>query len=194
MINRILLAGLLGGLALFLWEFVAHDVITPLGSAGLSRLPAEDATRATLKQQIPNSGLYYFPAPADMSNKDQVNKAMEDARTGPAGLMMIEPGGSQVGMGRQLAIQFVVDAATMMLAAWLVSLLPPVAFRTRLLFVLALALLPGLRAQIPMWNWYRFPKAFTAAAIGIDLAGFFIAGFIIAKLVQSRARTMAAAS
>jgi hypothetical protein len=39
----------------------------------------------------------------------------------------------------------------------------------RLLFVTLLSLFPGLRAQIPDWTWYHFPKAYAGAEILIEL-------------------------
>ena len=192
MTNRILLAGLLGGLALFLWEFVAHE-LTPLGEAGISTLSNEAAVRSALKQAIPHGGLYYFPAPTDVS-KEAMNKAMEEARNGPYGLMVFYPYGVPVMTPRQLVTQFVLDVAAMLLAAWLLAQLPSAGFAGRFLFVASLGLLPGLRSHIPLWNWYHFPRTYAAAGIGIDLGGFIIAGFILARVVQSRSKTMAAAS
>jgi hypothetical protein len=60
--------------------------------------------------------------------------------------------------------------------------------------VTALGLIPGLRAQIPMESWYGFPVSYAASQIAIDGIGFAIGGLILAKLVQSRSRTMAAAA
>ena len=40
MLKRILLAGVLGGIALFVWEGIAHEVL-PLGEAGVKALPNE---------------------------------------------------------------------------------------------------------------------------------------------------------
>src|SRR3954471_1858955 len=60
--KRLLIAGVVAGLGLFVWEAVAHT-FTPLGEMGLSTLPNEAAVRAALAAQIGNvDGLYIFPA------------------------------------------------------------------------------------------------------------------------------------
>jgi len=40
--NRIFLAGLLGGIAMFIWTYLAYTAL-PLGGIGLRRLPNESA-------------------------------------------------------------------------------------------------------------------------------------------------------
>jgi hypothetical protein len=198
MMYRILLSGLLGGLALFAWEFVAHD-LTPLGTAGMGRLDNEDSIRATFKESVSHPGLYYFPAPVlapgmnSAQQQDAMTKAAQLARTGPTGLLLVH-GAQEMITPRQLITQFVLDVLSMLIVAFLLARLPATGFFNRVLFVTVLAFLPGLRTLLPMWNWYGFPTAYTVAQIGIDIVGFFAAGLILAKLVQSRSKTMAAAS
>jgi hypothetical protein len=198
MMKRILLSGLLGGVALFAWEFVAHD-LTPLGTAGLGRLDNEDTIRAEFKQNVSHPGLYYFPAPAlspgmtPAQQQEAMTKAVELTRTGPNGLLLVHDGREML-TPRQLVTQFVLDVLSMLIAAFLLARMPATVFFNRVLFVTALAFLPGLRTLIPMWNWYGFPTSYTVAQIAIDVVGFFAAGLILAKLAQSRSRTMAAAS
>src|SRR5579884_93953 len=122
MMNRILLAGVLGGLALFAWEFVAHD-LTPLGTAGLSRLDQEDGVRAMLKQNVAHPGLYYFPAPAyadgmsTQQKQEAMAKAADLARTGVTGLLLIH-GSQEMITPRQLITQFVLDVLSMIVAGF----------------------------------------------------------------------------
>ncbi len=61
MTKRIVLAGLAGGVAMFVWTSVAHLVL-PLGEAGVQQIdndaPVLSALQASLGQK---SGLYFFP-------------------------------------------------------------------------------------------------------------------------------------
>jgi len=61
--RRVILAGLLGGLALFAWESVAH-LLLPLGQAGIKTIDNEQAVVASLRDNVKQSGLYFFPAAA----------------------------------------------------------------------------------------------------------------------------------
>jgi len=199
MTKRILLAGILGGLVLFVWEFVAHMML-PLGEAGMKGLTNETAVIAALKEQVKEDGLYFFPAggwSSDMT-ADQKRQAMEKAQAmmanGPGGLLLIHPNG-MVGMtGGQLGTQCAGDIASMLLAAFVVAQVGAAAFGSRFLIAMLLSLLPAFRSHIPLWNWYAFPGTYTAAQITIDVVGFAAGGAIVAKMVQSRSRTMAAAA
>src|SRR6185295_19088950 len=79
--KRLLIAGVLAGLAMFVWEAVAHTV-TPLGEMGLSTLPNEAAVRAALAAQLGGAdGLYFFP---------YVEMGQEPS-AGPSGLLLYHP-------------------------------------------------------------------------------------------------------
>ena len=77
MSKRILLAGILAGVALFFWEFAAHMAL-PLGEAGMSVLPNEAAVLAAFKE-VKQDGLYFFPGGgwrSDMTSAEK-QQAME---------------------------------------------------------------------------------------------------------------------
>jgi hypothetical protein len=185
MYKRVLLAGIIAGIALFVWESIAH-MATPLGTAGFQTLPNEAAAIASLNSAVQNSGMFIFPMPA-------ADGTPAPAGT-PAGLLVFHRQGMAELTPAQLGTQLAADIGSMLLVAFLVAQLGPVTFGARFLVALALALLPALRAHLPHWNWYGFPMSYTAAQILMDLAGFAAGGAVIAKMVQSRSRTMAAAS
>jgi hypothetical protein len=198
--SRILLAGLLGGLVLFAWEFVAH-MATPLGEAGMKKLRNEAAVMAALKQSVPTGGLYFFPAPDERpgmtaQEKEGAMRAQEAAmHNGPVGLLMYHARGLDALTPGQLGVQFGADIAMMLLAAFLAAQLPASAgFIPRLVFVTLLALVPALRAHLPMWNWYGFPRRYIAAQIAIDAIGFLLGGLIVARMTQNKPKSMAATS
>ena len=86
--SRILLAALLGGLALFVWESVAHMAL-PLGEAGVRGLGEHETPMlAAFKDHVKEPGFYYFPAPEDRPGltRDQKGKAVEAAMQQPQAL------------------------------------------------------------------------------------------------------------
>jgi hypothetical protein len=58
--QRILLAGIVGGLALFLWGTLAH-VVLPLGNVGIKEIPQEPAVLGTMKTAMSEPGFYFVP-------------------------------------------------------------------------------------------------------------------------------------
>ena len=112
---KLFLAALLGALAMFLWEFVAH-MFTPLGEAGIRYLPKPEAVSSSLQSAIGDkAGMYMFPTGGvtDDSSKEEKTKAMErmmeEMKTKPSGLLVYKPAGTGFNFGKCLAIQFLTD-------------------------------------------------------------------------------------
>ena len=188
--NRIILGGLLGGILLFLWEGLAHEVL-PLGEAGIKGFSNQAVVLASLKENVKESGFYIFPwmeeTPGMTSDqkKQAMQAAMEKGKQGPTGLMMIHPQGRDYSMPKLLGAQFVFDLAAMLLAAFLVSWCGVLkSYGSRLFFVTALGLFPVLSAHLPQWNWYGFPGAYTSAQAVMDVVGFLLGGLAVAGLVR----------
>ena len=61
---KILLAGILGGIVMFIWTSVAH-IFLPLGEVGISEIPNESAVLSAMQSNIgEQTGLYIFLVPA----------------------------------------------------------------------------------------------------------------------------------
>jgi hypothetical protein len=57
---KILLAGILGGTAMFIWTSIAHLVL-PLGETGIQEIPNESAVLSAMQSNIGDqTGLYFF--------------------------------------------------------------------------------------------------------------------------------------
>ena len=190
MLKRILLAGVLGGIALFVWEGIAHEAL-PLGEAGITALPNEAAFMATVKD-VKQSGLYFFPAPENRPGmtSDEKKKAMEAMmqkwKTGPAGIMVLQANGMDADSPKQLITPCVIDILVMLVAALLLSRATLLSsYMARVGFVTMLALFPILHADLPYWNWYGFPMTYTLAQFVMRIVGFLVGGLIVAKFVKA---------
>ena len=188
--RKIFLAGLLGGLALFAWEFVAH-MLTGLGEAGVRALPKEAPVQAAIRENIPDAGFYIFPAPEDrpgMTNSEKskaMDVSMQRARSEASGMMVVFPKGRDYEFGSMLALQLILDVLAVLLAAFVLSKAVSVkGYLPRVLFVALMGLLPALRVDLPEWNWYGFPATFAAAQVVVHFVGFLAAGLVVAKVVQ----------
>src|SRR5690242_10101845 len=188
--KRILLGGLLGGLAMFLWEGLSHDVL-PLGQAGIKGLGNETPVMASIKQGVREPGFYIFPwveetpGMSSAQKEQAMQKSMELARTGPAGMMVVHPEGTDYAMPKLLGLQLVFDVLAMLLAAILVAWCAALkSYGSRVLFVALLGVLPTLTVHLPLWNWYRFPGSYAAAQAAIHIVGFVLGGLVIAALIR----------
>jgi hypothetical protein len=187
---KILIAALLGALAIFLWEFVAH-MFTPLGEAGLSYMPAPDAVSSSLQSAIGGkAGMYIFPtggltAESSRAEKQKAMQRMtEEMKTKPSGLLIYKPAGTEFNFGKSLAIQFVTDLVKALLALALLSQTRLGSFGRRVGFVVLAGVLAAILTNIPYCNWYGFNGTYTISQIATEIIGFFFAGLVIAWLYR----------
>ena len=184
MTGKILTAGVVAGLVLFLWEGLAHMVL-PLGEAGIRGFDNEPAMLAAVRDNVKEDGFYFFPNPI-MSTPELQKKAEQMMLAGPTGIMIVHPKGDPGMTGTRLALQAVFGILSMILAAIVLSQAAMLkGLGPRVGLVTMLALLPVLRTELPQWNWYGFPATYTAAQLLLHLVGFALGGFVLAKMIKS---------
>lgn len=177
--KRILIAGVLAGLAMFVWEAMAH-MVGPFGEMGLSTLPNEGAVRAALAAQMGGAdGLFIFPA-----------MEMSDApAAGPWGLLLYHPVlvFSWSVMGWEALVELVMGMAL----AMLIGLANVAGFGRRM----AIACLVGIAAAFavsPSYTiWFGFPAAYTLAQMIVAFGDYVVGGAVIAALLRPPASTAA---
>ena len=170
---RIVIAGLLGGLAMYVWSSLAH-VALPLGNTGVKALPHEAADVAALKADLGDkSGLYLAPA-------------RMDAPPGPGVLVVYHSTPTQMDP-KTLAGEGLSELVRSILAAVLLSLTALRGYLPRAGFVGLVGLTATLTTNPSYWLWYKFPTDYTLAYIGIELVGYVVAGLVIAAILKPRA-------
>ena len=175
---RILLGALVGTVIVFIWTAAAH-MATPLGTMGLSTLPNEERVLENLRQNVPASGLYFFPG--GMGQADHLQKL----RRGPVGIMSYTAGGMDPLPAPMLIAEFVTNFLAATIAAIVLSTVAAPYF-TRAFYVALLALFAFLSITSSYWIWYNFPTAFVAASLFVEFVGWFLAGLAMAKIVKPR--------
>lgn len=183
---RILIAGLLGGIVLFIWGFVSHMVL-PLGEVGLKTLPfaqQDTVIEAARGAFVQGTGVYIVPGfedMADYSDKARAKAVGERAASLPYAFVVYQPQGVDVinDMGPNLGIELATNVLAALLAAFVVSHAAARLGR-RALLVAAMGLFAWLSISVPYWNWYRFPLDFTLANLAMQVIGWGLAGLAIA--------------
>ena len=126
--TRIILAGILGGIAMFIWSSIAHMAL-PLGKTGIKELPNQQAIFAALQAGLGDKGgLYLFPGlgVGDNPTKEQASEAMkhinERMAANPSGVLVYHPTGTQpFSFGKFLGIEFGTECLEALLAVQPVS-------------------------------------------------------------------------
>jgi hypothetical protein len=194
MVKRILLGGILSGILVFNWGFVAHMVL-PLGEMGVHILPDEAAVVGPIRSTVKDPGFYLFPG-MDMSGKASESEQqawLEKAKQGPVGILIVQPQGGDGVTPRRLLTEAGTNILSALLAALLLAQVRVTAgYWTRVGFVTLLGVLAFLTVLVPYWNWYSFPTDFLASEAIEHTVGWFLAGLVLAAIVREPGSKIAA--
>lgn len=190
MTKRILLAGLLGGIAMYIWTAIAHMVL-PLGEAGIKEIPNEATVLSAMRTSLGDtSGLYLFPGRGvgPGATSDQKKAAMQHygqkLAASPSGILMYNPPGMQALAPRQFIAEFLKELIEALLAAVLLARARLATFGARFGFVVMVGVVASIGTNVSYWNWYGFPLGYTSAYITTQVLGFVWVGLIAAAIVK----------
>ncbi len=192
MAKRVLLAGVLGAIAMFIWSFVAHMVL-PLGYTGVREIPNEAVVLGAMQSSIgQTSGLYLFPGLGAGPNPTsaQRNAAMKNYEpklaANPSGLLIYHPPGAKGITGGKLGTEFLTEFVEALLAVVLLAQTRIGSFAGKAGFITLVGIVAAITANIPYWNWYGFPGNYTAAYMTTQIVGYLAAGLVAAAVVKNR--------
>jgi hypothetical protein len=190
---KILLAGVLGGVVMFIWTSIAHMAL-PLGEAGIGEIPNESAVLSAMQSDIgEQTGLYIFPGPGVGRNtsRQEKNEAMkrmaEKTAANPSGILMYHAPGRLFTFGKWLAIEFCTELLEAILIVFLLAQMRVASFAGRVGFALVLGILAAIATNISYWNWYGFPGVYTASYMLTQIVGFLLVGIVAALILPKRA-------
>jgi hypothetical protein len=188
MAMRTLLAAVLGGIAMFIWNFVAHELL-PVGEMGVGVMQNEDAVRSALETNLGDTpGFYIFPSGgftpgATRAEKEvAMKKSEEQMAAGAAGLLIYRPK-RHFNFPRRLTIQFATDIFLALLPVFLLAQARINGFGGKVGFVLTAGILAAVATNIPYANWYGFPKIYTVGQMITQVVGFLLVGIVAALIL-----------
>ncbi len=189
---RILLAGVVGGIGMFIWTSIAHMAL-PLGEAGINEIPDESAVLNAMQSSMgEKTGLYIFPGlgvgkNATREEKSEAMKQMQQKiAANPSGILMYHPPGRPFAFGKSLVIEFSTEVFQAILVIWLLVQTRIGSFGGRVGFVLIAGILAAVTTNVSYWNWYGFPGVYTASYMLIEIVGFLLVGIVAALLLRKR--------
>jgi hypothetical protein len=186
---KILLAGILGGIAMFIWTSIAHLAL-PLGEAGIAEIPNESGVLSAMQSNIGDqTGLFIFPGLGVGKNatRQEKNEAMKQtaakAASGPSGVLMYHPTRA-FNFGKLMGIEFGTELLEAILVVFLLAQTRIGSFAGRVGFVLVAGILAAIATNVSFWNWYGFPDVYIASYILIQIVGFLCVGIVAALVLR----------
>ena len=183
---RIILAGIAGGIVLFMWGAFSHMVL-PLGEAGIKSLPNEAAVMAAMKSNITEPGLYFYPGMPGGHSANEAEQAAFEAKykAGPHGILVYHPTGGEIMPPSMLLTELLSNILAAIAAAFVISVMVST-FLGRVIAAGVFGLVAWLSVDVSYWNWYGFPTDYIAAQMGDQVIGWLLAGLAIAAIVKGR--------
>ena len=182
---RILIAGVAGGFAMYVVMSLLH--MSPIAQTGIRTLKGDDATIAALKDATGDKpGLYFFPK-VDMRAKDAMAKSEAALKANPSGIVIYRRAGWPGMTPKMLIGEFVVELVQALIAAALLSATVIAGYWGRVGFVGGVGLVSAITTNASYHIWYAYPVHYTAANMGIEVAGFLGAGLVMAALLKPEA-------
>src|SRR5689334_21110966 len=125
--KRVVLAGLLGGIAMFVWSSI-KQIALRLSDAGISEIPNEQPLLATLQSTLSSApGLYMFPGfglGPDATHQQKtaaMSQYEKKLAASPSGLLMYHPAGAKPMTPGQLVVEFLTEVVEALLAVFLLA-------------------------------------------------------------------------
>jgi len=176
-VMRVVIAGVLAGIALFMWGAVSHTLL-PLGEIGKHAPGNEDVILAAMREGLPKEGIYVLPyiASEQMADESATHAWVSKSLANPYAMVIYQPQGRDNSqMGAMLGMQFGSDLVTGFALAWVLSLISA-GFGRRVLVAVAIGMIGWLAIGVPNVTWYRYPLDSTLALMTDEGVGFFLAG------------------
>ncbi len=197
--KNIIIGGVVGGIILFFWGWMAWAVL-PLHKASLRPIENEERVVEVLSTNLGVRGVYIYPGmpvEGDVSAEEQHSAREEWTKKfqhGPIGMIIYDPRGSDPLMASQMMSGFVIDLVSALLAVWLLSRSTAfsASFISRVAYCGVLGILISVFSHLSNWNWLGFPPDYTTAMFTDTVIGWLLAGLGIAAIVKAPAAKVAA--
>ena len=177
---RVFIAGLIGGVVMFVWGAVSHMVLG-IGDKGMNVGTPYTATLTALKAEAKEPGIYFLPSTTKDKMADAAaQQALYDQNLGYA-WVVYHPGGNPgtLDMNPNLGKQFATDFLSAWIAAFVLSLVA-LGFGKRVLVATLMGVFAWLVVSVTYWNWYLFPVDYTLGLLAKFAIGWALAGAAIA--------------
>ena len=185
--KRVLIAGIAGGLVVFVWGFLSW-VVLHFSEDYTHQFVDEDAVAAVLAENAdgPEPGFYVIPGMVGPDGAMLDEEQWKERAGGMAyAMVMMHPGGFHANPAVMLPRGLLIEILGALLIAWLVAATGPArSYAARAKVGVAMALFAGLAGPMINWNFMLAPTDWTLLLMFDMLVGWTLAGLVIAAFVR----------
>jgi hypothetical protein len=184
---RFILAGVLGGLAMFIWGAMSH-MLLPWHEATMQTFRDEDLVAEVLMKEAPVSGIYVAPMAGMLEEgltseqKDQrMNEAWEKGKQGPNIFLSFHREGKD-GMAMPMILDYLVLVVMSFLMLFLLQAVPQLTWMGKVLFVVIAGTAGMALVQLEQGIWWSFTWGYVLVNIVDGAIRWAVGGMVLAKV------------
>src|SRR5438067_3622591 len=155
MTKRIVLAGILGAIVMFVWSSVAH-IMTSLPAMGIQEIPNEQAVLTAMQAQIGQAhGFYIFPGfglgpnATAAQRRAAMGSYQQKLDASPSGMLIYRPAGARAMTTAQLGTEFLTELGEALLVVFLLSRTRLASYASRVGFIALAGVLAAITTNVP---------------------------------------------
>ncbi len=189
--KRILIAGVAGGIVLYIWGIVSFHFL-PWHAMG--RLPGETAITQAMRAADVPAGVYRLPG----RDREAMQKMTEAEREkvqaewkaaheqGPLAVIVYDAEGASTLPVMAMVRGLVLDVLLAAVAAAILSMAAPAlgGLPTRILFLVLVGIYASIATHLMNWNWMGFPLGFSLEMACDTVVGSLLLGIVLAIVVR----------
>ncbi|MCB9357512.1 MAG: hypothetical protein H6505_02975 [Calditrichaeota bacterium] len=184
---RFILAGVLAGLAMFVWGAVSHMMI-PWHDATYNTFRDEDLVAEVLMKEAGESGIYIAPMAGmldkgltDEQRDQRMNEAWDKGKQGPNIFMSFHREGKD-GMAMPMILDLVTLIVMSLLMLFLLQAVPQLTWMGKVLFVVIAGTAGIALVQMEQWIWWSFSSGYVLVNIVDGAIRWAVGGMVLAKV------------
>jgi hypothetical protein len=184
---KMILAGVVGGVVLFVWGFFSW-VVLPIHKTTIHRFINEESVISVMRSEAPEKGVYFFPSMAQDRSNPVAEQQWEDKyRQGPIGMVMYDPVGQAPFTPLQMVNGLVIGFISSLLVAWFLTRSTALtsSYFARVAYCGMFGIFLVIASNLLMWNWFNEPSDWTIGLIVDNVIGWVLAGIGIAAFVKA---------
>lgn len=178
--NKLIVASLVGGILLFVWQFLSWSVIN-LHADTTSHTPKQDTILAFLESQQLEPGFYFLPTTPKGTSQEEQQSYMESA-AGKPWAQLYYHGSMNTNMSMNMIRGLLTDVVIVLLLCWILLQIKERSLKDTVLLSLAIGLIGYLSGVYGSAIWFENPTLMDLidAIISFSLLGVWL-GFYLKK-------------
>ena len=174
MLKKIFISGLLGGIVLILWAFVANAILGFKSRIDMKQIPNESQVYQVLKENIVKPGGYMCNSPLTPAGTFPLEEQVFSIRYSGMG---------HASAAQELVVQLAMAIIAVMVAAWMLSVSSSrilSAYSRRVLFIAAIGLLFAVFSDLAKFGIGGYPLPSLLLLAANDFISWTLAGLVVA--------------